>query len=269
MRAVTMNRPLWYGVGRALIVVSLLSACGSVTPKMPPEATGGTMPTTYLANRMPTPQEKFAMHSVENSYFGVTDTRRSLPLGLLLGPIGVAANMAHVRGESERRSDEVKSLLGLDAGALLRTEAPDLSSAQGAAIDGRRLEVVPAAVLIFVEDDTFQFICFVNVVMLEGAKEMWRARYGVHAEGKFNVKSSDLSGTMAAELSVCLKRAYGLYRAHFAGDLGPFRNYTIETTELTLYMPVYESSLPARVIGNDGIGLIELRRSGVRTLTPR
>ena len=74
---------------------------------------------------------------------------------------------------------------------------------------------------------------------------------------------------MAAELSVCLKRAYGLYRAHFAGDLGPFRNYTIETTELTLYMPVYESSLPARVIGNDGIGLIELRRSGVRTLTPR
>ncbi len=43
----------------------------------------------------------------------------------------------------------------------------------------------------------------------------------------------------------------------------------IETTELTLYMPVYESSLPARVIGNDGIGLIELRRSGVRTLTPR
>ncbi len=167
-----MNRPLWYGVGRALIVVSLLSACGSVTPKMPPEATGGTMPTTYLANRMPTPQEKFAMHSVENSYFGVTDTRRSLPLGLLLGPIGVAANMAHVRGESRRRSDEVKSLLGLDAGALLRTEAPDLSSAQGAAIDGRRLEVVPAAVLIFVEDDTFQFICFVNVVMLEGAKEM-------------------------------------------------------------------------------------------------
>ena len=171
-----MNRPLWYGVGRALIVVSLLSACGSVTPKMPPEATGGTMPTTNLANRMPTPQEKFAMHSVENSYFGVTDTRRSLPLGLLLGPIGVAANMAHVRGES---------------------------------------------------------------------------------------------GTMAAELSVCLKRACGLYRAHFAGDLGPFRNYTIETTELTLYMPVYESSLPARVIGNDGIGLIELRRSGVRTLTPR
>ena len=142
MRAVTMNRPLWYGVGRALIVVSLLSACGSVTPKMPPEATDGTMPTTYLANRMPTPQEKFAMHSVENSYFGVTDTRRSLALGLLLGPIGVAANMAHVRGESERRSDEVKSLLGLDAGALLRTEAPDLSSAQGAAIDGRRLEVV-------------------------------------------------------------------------------------------------------------------------------
>ena len=150
MRAVTMNRPLWYGVGRALIVVSLLSACGSVTPKMPPEATDGTMPTTYLANRMPTPREKFAMHTVENSYFGVTDTRRSLPLGLLLGPIGVAANMAHVRGESERRSDEVKSLLGLDAGALLRTEAPDLSCAQGAAIDGRRLEVVPAAVLIFV-----------------------------------------------------------------------------------------------------------------------
>ncbi|OLB97936.1 MAG: hypothetical protein AUH30_09070 [Candidatus Rokubacteria bacterium 13_1_40CM_68_15] len=58
-------------------------------------------------------------------------------------------------------------------------------------------------------------------------------------------------------------------RAHFAGELGTFRDYAIETTDLTLYMPLYESRLPTRVIGNDGIGLIELRRSGVRKLTPR
>jgi len=264
-----MDRSLRDRVGLALIVASLLSACASITPKMPPEATAGAVPTAYLANRMPTPREKFAMHSVENSYFGVTDARGSLPLGLLLGPIGVAANMAYVRGESERRSDEVKSLLALDAGALLLAEVPDLRSAADAANDGRRLEVIPAAALIFVADDTFQFICFVNVVMFENATETWRARYGVNAEGKFNVTSPDLSGTMTAELSACLKRAYGLFRAHFAGGLGPFRDYAIETTDLTLYMPIYESGLPARVIGNDGIGLIELRRSGVRKLTPR
>ena len=209
------------------------------------------------------------MHSVENSYFGVTDTRRSLPLGVLLGPIGVAANMAHVRGESERRSDEVKSLLGLDAGALLRAEAPDLRSVDGAPMDGRRLEVIPSAALIFVDDDTFQLVCFVNATMLEGSRESWRARYGVNAEGRFNVKSADLSGTMAAELGGCLKQAYSLYRAHFAGELGTFRDYAIETMDLTRYMPLYESRLPTRVIGNDGIGLIELRRSGVRKLTPR
>jgi len=155
MKGVTVNRSLRDRAGLTLIVASLLSACASITPKMPPAATAGAVPTVYLANRMPTPREKFAIHSVENSYFGVTDARGSLLLGLLLGPIGVAANMAHVRGESERRSDEVKSLLALDAGALLRAESPDLRSATDAADGGRRLEVIPAATLTFVADDTF------------------------------------------------------------------------------------------------------------------
>jgi hypothetical protein len=123
--------------------------------------------------------------------------------------------------------------------------------------------------LTFVDDDRFQFICFVNAAMLEGTRETWRARYGVNAEGTFNVMSSDLSGTMTTELSACLKRAYGLYRAHCAGELRPFRDYTIETTDRSLSIPVYEPGLPARVIGNDGLGLIEIRRSGVRKLTPR
>jgi hypothetical protein len=265
-----MSRAGWPRAGAVLILVSLVSACViSVTPKMPPEATGGAMPTTFLANRMPTPKEKFAIHSVENSYFGVSDVRRSLPLGLVLGPLGVAANQAHVRGESERKSDDVKSLFPLDAAALLRAEAPDLRPADGAGSDGPRLEAVPSAALLFVDDDSFELTCFVNVVMLEGAKETWRARYGVNAEGTFNVKSSGLLATMTAELSACLKRAYGLYRTHFAGALKPYREYAIETKDSTRYMPVYESGLPSRVIAYDGFGVIELRRSGVRKLTPR
>ena len=74
---------------------------------------------------------------------------------------------------------------------------------------------------------------------------------------------------MTAELSACLGRAYGLYRAHFAGELRPYRDYAIETKDYTRYMPVYESGLPSRVIAYDGLGVIELRRSGVRKLTPR
>ena len=264
-----MSRSMGHVAGLVL-VASLLSACViPVTPKMPPETIGGALPTAFLANRMPTPKEKFAIHSVENSYFGVSDVRRSLPLGVVLGPLGVAANMAHVSGESERRSEEVKSLLALDAGTLLRAAAPDLRPADGAGIDRRRVEVVPSAALLFVDDDSFELTCFVNVVMLEGANETWRARYGVNAEGAFKVKSSDLPGTMTAELSACLGRAYGLYRAHFAGELRPYRDYAIETKDYTRYMPVYESGLPSRVIAYDGLGVIELRRSGVRKLTPR
>jgi hypothetical protein len=253
---------------RALAAALLLvSACVNVDPKGPPPAAGGAPPPTHLAARKPMPEEKFATHAVPDSYFGVSTMRRgSLAVGLFV-PFGVLANMAYVQAAAESAAGGVPEVLTLDLAASLREAVPEVAA--GGPAPPRRIEVVPAATLVFMDDSQFAMTCFINARLVDGARSPWSARYAAAPESRFAVGEADLPRRVAADAKECLASAYDLYRRHVAGAFTGFRDYAIETDDFTLYMPLHQASLPGRVIGNDALGLNELRRSAVRGLTPR
>ncbi len=244
-------------------VMLLGSGCvGALTPKEPPTAAGKA----YIAQRTPTEDEKLATVSVADSYFGVSVLAGggNLATGLLLGPIGVAMNIAALRSEANDRASSIKAVTAIDVAALLQEAAPDLSSSDGSAI-----QLVPTVVALFSDKESYRLSC--SVLASTGA---WRLRYVTDQDAGYKVATSSDPAIMLPEIKACIARAYDLYRAHAAGEFAAWRSYEFETADGiigsgTVTLPLHEASLPGRVITNSGFALREFRRSAIQKLTPR
>jgi hypothetical protein len=241
--------------------------CGIAAPKEPPPPAAATA-LEFIPGRLPSEREKWAGYSVPASSFGVTtSTRGSLLAGLLLGPVGVAVNVAQAMSESERQAVPLKQLLSTDLRKALGSLLPNASFAE-APTTGGHFTLVPSAALDFRSDDEFKLRCALNVALVDGGKEIWQSRYLVQVEGLFvrNVPS-DIDNAVA-EAGSCLEKAYSLFRRHKTNELGPYKDYSVRA-DYNLSVPVLESALPDRVIYSDHLGLFEYRKSDVRSVTPR
>src|SRR5437868_2686576 len=127
------------------LVLSIASTHAfAYSPKEPPPESERAAP-VQVASRMPTDKEKFTLHSVPNSYFGINPARRgSAILGILLGPLGVAANMAYNDKEGSRQGSGLRDVLGLDLSAGLRAKL-DSNPAGAPNTEASHYELIPAA----------------------------------------------------------------------------------------------------------------------------
>jgi hypothetical protein len=198
----------------------LLSACAAVKPLAPPPATAAATTPAYLAPRYPSPAEKLSIQSIDDSYFGISSTRSgSAAVGFMLGPLGVLANRANVEAESRGRAEPLRALVAIDVAAMLRDAEPGLAApADGTA--ARRVEVVPAVAVTFLDDDRYRLICIVNAALFDGgATPAWSGRYRAHVAPEFRLSDSGSIARATGELRRCLPLAYDLYRGHVAGQL--------------------------------------------------
>lgn len=219
--------------------------------------------------RHPSVEEKWAGYSVPDSYFGVTTSSRgSLLAGLLLGPVGVAANVASAKTESERQAEPLKALLSEDLRKMLMSQAPTALPAEAASMPGRYFALVPSAALDFRSDDQFKLRCALNAALVDDGRELWRSRYLLQVEGTYARTTPEDVAKATSELGSCLGRAYALFQKHKANQLGPFKEYSVRA-DYNLSVPVLESVLPDRIIYSDHLGLFEYRKSDVHSVTPR
>lgn len=251
-----------------LALIGILEGeCGIAAPKEPPPAAAATA-VELIPGRLPSEREKWAGYSVPDSSFGVTtSTRGSLLAGLLLGPVGVAVNVAQAKSESERQALPLKQLLSTDLRKALITLVPNASFAEVTTAGGY-FTLVPSAALDFRSDDEFKLRCALNVALVDDKKEIWQSRYLVQVEGLFVRNAPSDIDKAVAETGSCLEKAYSLFRRHKTNELGPFKDYSVRA-DYNLSVPVLESALPDRVIYSDHLGLFEYRKSDVRSVTPR
>jgi hypothetical protein len=263
MRAVYKRFVLCCIVGAGFIV-----ACAIAAPKEPPPLSGQAS-SEHVLTRHPSDEEKWAGYSVPESYFGVTTSSRgSLLAGLLLGPLGVAANVASAKSESERQATPLKSLLSEDLRKALIAQATNAVPDEAASIPRRHFALIPSAALDFRSDEQFRLRCALNAALVEDGKVVWRSRYLLQVEGMFVRTAPEDVAKAASELGPCLGRAYVLFQKHKANQLGPFKEYSVKA-DYNLNVPVLESVLPDRIIYSDHLGLFEYRKSDVRSITPR
>ena len=250
-----------------VLIGTLGGECGIAAPKEPPPAAAATA-AEFIPSRLASEREKWAGYSVPDSAFGVTtSTRGSLLAGLLLGPIGVAANVAQAKSESERQAVPLKQLLSTDLRKVLGTVVPNATYAE-APTDGRHFTLIPSAALDFRSDDEFKLRCALNVALVDGGKEIWQSRYLVQVEGLFTRNTPSDIEKSVSETGPCLEKAYSLFRRHKTNKLGSFKEYSVRA-DYNLSVPVLESALPDRVIYSDHLGLFEYRKSDIRSVTPR
>lgn len=247
----------------ACVLTTFLASCMSVTPKEPP-AQASLMTRETIASRLPTDIEKYSGTSLPNSYFGVWGARGSLLAGLLLGPVGAIANSAYVQSTNSSRASALADLTSMNLADVLHTAVPGLSRA--AAADTPGYDLIPAASLTFKDDKSFNLACIITAQAGTGS-DAWRARYAVNPEAEFDRDDPLLKNKVSDALVPCFQEAYRLFRSHVSGTGGSFTVRSVDVG-FDLRLPVSDAELPARVVGNDGIGLIEFRRSAVRSITP-
>jgi hypothetical protein len=244
-------------------VVLVLAGC-AIQPKLPPTVSSGP---AFVADRKPTEMETDSSSTLPNTYFGATGASGSVAVGLLLGPLGVAANHAYIKSEHEKRSAPLGPLTSQDLGAILAASVPELS--RGGADRADAYELVPAANLFFSSETRYGMACTITV-RRKGPEE-WSSRYSVPVDADYDTSRSTDTTDAVAALGPCLRAAHALFREHLSGSLAfQPRDVAFRTADgkssMSLTYLVATSQLPGRVIVNDAMGVVQFRRSGVAAI---
>lgn len=197
---------------------ALLAACGG----LPPVVSMNVDVPKYrivVSDKKPTPEQKGAIIDVPDSYVGVSSNKRgSLGVGLLLGPLGVAANVAYVKAETQKMADTIPALFDVDLAKMLAEQAG--CPVRGAAGGGREIVLTPA-VRFFFENDAGEYVaqCVLTAQVMDGAVETTSAAYTLRQAQKFSGQSDETRQRILSELKLCFADAGALMKAHMADSL--------------------------------------------------
>lgn len=238
-----------------VLSLGALASCATASLAPPPRLDA---PPVYVSRTKPTNAQKPAAHAVPDSYFGVTDARSgSVPLGLLLGPLGVLANVAiaeraassRAGGHSILKDDLSEDLVA--AGFPIKPEAP--------AHAGGHFELTPVALLVYESDSSLRLTCVVHAAHFRNGERTWGARYAVGAEGLHTMTSAEQSQALRGEIRSCLGRAAENFRWHLKNPEGGTVTRQVRFRDATEGQPVTvaASFLPTRLVMPDRIGLME------------
>ena len=255
---------------RAVVTLALAALGGCVSPpqpkQVPPDgaATNGSL----VSDARPTSAQKYAATDLEGTYFGASGATGSLGVGLLLGPLGVAANVAYINSKNQEMARPLAPLTSQDLGAVLRREVPALADPGGRAPGAFRL--TPAAQLFFTSDTTYRLTCTVTVELPQAAgAPPWAARYGVNVEGTFDSAAAGDTARATSALGPCLRDAHALFAEHVSGKLGAFETRTLTRRAFNgngtfdQQVTVAVSGLPSKVLINDFLGVMQVHPGDV------
>lgn len=190
-------------------------------------------------------------------------------LGVLLGPIGIAANMKMIESQTASEADKLKGKVVLNPKAALL---------QAAATSGFALQPVAGAadiklspfVLISKTTETATHIS--SAMMIEGTNgaQPWRRLYRYQLPGAYTLDQlSTIDGVKKAGLQADVVNGYVALLAHIAAEteasIAAERKITVKSSQLT---PRFEFEMIGSLVREDA-GLVWVRTTaGVYALAP-
>lgn len=202
-----------------ICAAALLAACGGL-PQVVPMNVDVPKYRIVVSDKKPTPEQKGAIIDVPDSYVGVSSNKRgSLGVGLLLGPLGVAANVAYVKAETQKMADTIPAMFDVDLAKVLAEQTGyPISGAPGA---GREIVLTPAARFFFETDAGTDYVaqCVLHARVMDGATETTSAVYTLRQPQKFSGQSDETKRRVISELKSCFADAGALMKSHMADSL--------------------------------------------------
>ncbi len=193
---------------------------------------------------------------IEGTHTTVAGGKGSLAVGLLFGPLGVAANAAHAHDVNVTRGKTIEALASNDTVAVLRTIRE--TAGQPAPADTRAYALVPSVQVLFDDDKTFRIGCTITASLPNPGKRDWHARYSVATPGQYDA-SVPTSVEQAGQVVVpCLTEANRLFEAHARGGL--VMGETLQPAVFngkTVLAKVVDAEYPAHAILRDMAGVVE------------
>ena len=251
---------------RFILLLVLGSVAGPALARIaPPPAGAPGIETAVVVSRLPTSGEKFSS-SIDGTYWGSEGTRGSLLAGLLLGPVGVLANQAHVQHENGKNAAPLAELTKTNLTDVLRSviAAPTQTDSTGTST-AAHYELVPVGILRFWPDlpGEVSIGCSLQAYLVDGGKRKWKARYEADIGDHFPTQATDSPDRGRAAVSACLDEAYRLFVAHVAGKLEAVKTLPVQTLGKTHNVPIVAAEQPTHVILPDAAGFMELGHAKV------
>lgn len=217
----------------------------------------------YLSSSPPSSSQLYG-YSEPGGYISVPRTM----LGFTNAPV-VSSGVSSSGIVTVSHADSVKSsgLLSVNLATLLGSEHPQYLPANSARTV-EHFELTPAVALNFPDPDHFIVQCFVYAVLIKAGRETWHSRYVVVTAKPFSPVSPSLLEDTRPVVSDCLNRAIALFTLHQQNPPGLFRDADLAGYS-TIPRSVVVPLLPERIAYFDGLGLWELDRSLVSSVTMR
>lgn len=255
----------------AMVAVAfLLSACANFQPVVPINVDTQKHQIVVSENK-PTSSQKGARIDIPDTYFGVSSNKRgSVAVGLLFGPIGVAANGAYVESETRKMAERVPAIFDIDLSKILAEQ-------KGYPIDGQpgtgsKIVLTPAARLFFANDEGIEYsvICVLNARVMNGAVEQTSTNYALWQQEKFSGQSDDTKQRVTRELQKCFADALVLMTGHMEDKLksvgyeAKFRDPTMGWVDGNFVL--VEDWLEKRLIARYSRFLVELSKEDTKLI---
>lgn len=266
----SQNRPVTHRIAAILMTASLglsgtafaAAAPGFLRPlpdAPPPE-------TAIVPDRKPTDAEIWGATSIEGTHFTAFGAKGSVGVGILFGPLGVAANIAKIAKVNRERALPLSDLVQTDVVQLLKTArqadiaenaAPVEMPAQTPA--GRTYELVPVIQLNFDSDTAFNVTCVLNATLPTGGRKPWKGRYSVQMPGTYDTKAEGVQAAVKQVLPVCLSEANRLFTRHAKGGMvASDKPQPVPINGQLHPNYVIEAELPDRIIIPTIFGLMQM-----------
>jgi hypothetical protein len=261
------------GTFNALLLVAvalILGACASFHPVVPINVDIQKHQIVVSENK-PTLGQKGARIDIPDTYFGVSSNKRgSLTAGLLLGPLGVAANGAYVESETRKMADRVPAIFDIDLSRILAEQ--EGYPIEGASASGSKIVLTPAARLYFGNDEGLEYsvICILNARVMNGSVEETSTNYSLWQQEKFSGQSDETKQRVARELQKCFADALPLMKAHMTDKLksvgyeGKFKDPIMGWVDGNFVL--VEDWLDKRLIARYSRFLVELSREDTKLI---
>jgi len=253
----------------ALLVTAsaALSACVSLQPMALPEGAAGKKDIT-IASRAPSTSEMWTTYIIPDTNFGVTTNKSgSAAVGVMFGPLGVAANMAYLAQMAEEASKSFEGKLPKNVPAQLQgslsAKYPELRFTTNANEPVNGMFMIPGVNLQVVDDKMVTPTCSIRISEMQEGRAVWTAYYRSVFTRTFGVDDKTyLANEFGSAVQTCLNTAFHAYRLHTANQFKPARIVYENGNELdTLYIADNEHSL---YYVNDQIGVNVVKQSSLK-----
>lgn len=239
-----------------------LAGAAQAAPKMlQPLADAPGPETARILDRPVKPEDLLILGTpIKDTHTFVAGGRGSLAVGLLFGPLGVAANAAHADSVNQQRGRSIDALVHNDTLAILRTvrSPADGTPMPEAAADIRAYELIPAIQLTFSDDTHFRVGCTLSATLSSPGQKPWHGRYWVRLYDTYDTGSAEsLNGAQAA-LTSCMAEANRLFERNARGEMTASDVVTpVDIDGKTVKLKLDPNDYPAHIVVPDTWGAVE------------